>query len=212
MRRRAATILALAIAACARMKPSSSPADDALVLPGSFSEQTTVADLETRFGRANVRVTDGPDAPDPGVVLFPDDPTRRAYVRFHQTNPLRVLASVSVRDAGSRWRGRGGIHVGSSFAELVARNGRAFRFVGFDADDVGTVRDAWDVGSLAVNGDDKLYFGVDLRLRPPLADIPATAYPVGIESIASDDPRYPRLGELVEVSALVAWSRLDDGR
>jgi hypothetical protein len=208
MRRLAAMVAVLALAACARRSPF--PRDEVLVLPGIFSEQTTVADLETRFGKANVLVADGPDAGDPGVVLFPDDPTRRAYVHFYESGPLRRLASVSVRDADSRWRGKGGIRVGSTFAELVARNGKAFRFVGFDTDHVGTVRDAWNVGELDVSDGDRLYFGVDLRLRPPVADVPVTAYPTGIESIASDDPRYPRLGELVEVSAITAWSSLDD--
>src|SRR5262249_11129774 len=157
--------------ACPRSKPSQPDLDRALLLPGDFSEQTTVADLEARFGKKNVKVTDGPDAFEAGAVIYPDDPTRRAYVRFHYSQPLHTLAAITVRDRESRWRGKAGIHVGSSFADLMTVNKARFSFVGFSPDNTATVRDWWNAGALDVAEGEFLYFGVDLRLRPPVEKI-----------------------------------------
>lgn len=205
-----------ALAACRHdgMSPAADALpDSAFVLPGAFSEQTTVADLQARFGASNVKLGGVPDALSgtrPGVVLFPGDPTRRAYVRFYELDPLQHLASVTVNDAGSRWTGKLGVKIGTSLAELRQRNGAEFWFTGFDAEHGATVRDAWNAGALDVTEGERLYFGVDLRLREPAKHIAATAYPSGDESISSEDPRYPQLGELAFVSAITAWSSLDD--
>ena len=54
---------------------------------------------------------------------------------FASRYPGYVLdGRVFIRDHGSRWRGKGGVHVGMSFAELRERNGKAFGFTGFDHD------------------------------------------------------------------------------
>lgn len=195
---------------------------EALILPGTLSEKTTVGDLQTRFGKSNVKITDVPDgygSTFPGVVLFPDDPTRRAYVGFHDDEALSGLASISVRDAGSRWRGKHGIHIGMSFADLRRLNGKAFGFTGFDTNHRGMVNDQWSIalddqddrlGALDVQEGESLYFGVELGLRGPVEGIPGVAYPRGDDLISSDDPRYPKLGEIAEVSEIRAWSSLDD--
>jgi hypothetical protein len=208
----ASLVVLFVISACRHDSPPAPEAVADLVLPGTFSEQTTVEDLRTRFGASNVTIGSVPNAlgdPGTGVVLFPDDPTRRAKVRFYD-EAMTHLASVTVTDAGSRWRGKLGIRIGTSFAELRQRNGVEFWFTGFDADRRGMVRDAWNAGALDVTEGELLYFGVDLRLREAAAGFPASALPNGDEMISSDDPRYPKLGELVEVSSMTAWSSLDD--
>jgi len=149
---------------------------------------------------------DDPGKSSRGVVLFADDPTRRAFVRFYEEEvPLSHLANVTVTDAGSRWRGKHGVQVGTTFAALRERNGAAFYFEGFDGDGAGMVRDGWNAGALDVAEGEWLYFGVDLRLRNA-----ATAAPRDEAQTASDDPQYSALGEGVEVSAITAWSSLDD--
>jgi len=183
----------------------SSTPDSDLILPGAFSEETTVEVLKARYGDANVVVGTLDDG-EPGVTLFPDDPTRRAYVRYHGDDPMGLLASITVTDRASRWRGKGGIRVGSSFAEVRTANGNAFYYWGF-TDGRGMVRDTWDVGGLDVVEGDRLYFGVDLQAKP---GTPADALPNDEPSASSDDPRFPKVGELVEVSAISAWSSLDD--
>jgi hypothetical protein len=195
--------------------------DAALVLPGSFSQRTTVADLRDRFGVSNVRINEARDergAVERSVVLFPGDPSRRAYLGFHDAQALEGLRSISVNDAGSRWRGKHGAHVGMSFAELRRRNGKAFWFNGFDDQQHGSVHDQWSpalddddgkLGAFDVDSKEHMYFGVELGLRGQAKDIAADAVPKD-DSLSSDDPRYPRLGELVEVIALNATTSLDD--
>jgi len=198
------------------------PADDgAFVLPGDFSQRTSVADLEARFGKANVKIVEVPvdGGMSRSVELFPDDPLRRAYVDFHDEPALNDLASISVRDPGSQWSGKHGVHVGMSFAELRRINGKPFYFTGFDSEHRGWIRDSWSpavddddgrLGALDVDEGEHMYFNVDLGLRNGAKGIPAGAFPVDDSSISSDDARYPRLGELVEVTAISASTSLDD--
>lgn len=197
------------------------PADTSFVLPGAFSERTTVTDLENLFGKSNVRVIEAQSddgARGRSVVLFPDDPTRRAYVDFHDNQALEGVRSISVKDAGSRWRGKRGVLVGMSFAELRRLNGKPFWFSGFDSQHRGWAQDLWspagenddgELGALDVEEGEHMYFGVDLGLRSQAKDISDDAWPHD-ESVSSDDPRYPRLGELVEVTAINATTSLDD--
>ena len=120
--------LLLALSACRREAPAASaepapapapaattpvaaaqPADATLVLPGAFAEATTVADLEKMFGKQNIKtseVRDDDGQPIRSLVLFPDDPTRRAYVSFHDAEHMTGLANILVKDAGSLWRGK----------------------------------------------------------------------------------------------------------
>lgn len=199
--------------------PAAAVGAAAWVLPGTFSELTTRADLEARFGVANVELVesrDGEDRISRSLVLFPDDPQRRAHVEFHDDEHLAIVRSIEVRDAQSLWRGKRGVRIGMSLAELRRINGKPFYLQGFDAAGRGSVRDQWSpalddddatLGALDVDGNDRLYFGVDLALRAPAAD--AGAWPRD-EYLSSDDPRWPRLGESVVVTAFSAWSSLDD--
>ena len=130
-------LLALSLVACDRpstaaadaTRPQTRTSDAFLVLPGDYSEHTTVADLQARFGKEQVRLTPGADQ---SLVLFPDDPLRRAYVSFHDDEKLEIVSLIEVRDAGSLWRGKRGVHLGMSFAALEQLNGKPFGFSGFD--------------------------------------------------------------------------------
>jgi hypothetical protein len=190
-------------------------------LPGDYSEHTTVADFQARFGPENVQVaplSDTEDSPH-GLVLFPGDPSRRAYVAFHDEEALSGVASITVRDRGSRWRGKQGVHVGMSFADLRRTNGKPFYFSGFDTDLQGYVQDAWSpsldsdddtLGALDVGPGEEMYFAVELDLIPTATAIQASWYPRDEMSVSSDDARFPRLGELFEVTAIRAFTSLDD--
>jgi hypothetical protein len=208
-----AQLLLIAVTACAGSGSPRTPAlpDSAFVLPGPFSEQTTVADLEARYGAANVKRGALPDG-ESGIVLFPDDPTQRAYVQFWDDPPSAHMASVTVIDPESRWRGKRGVRIGTTLAELRALNGAEFFFSGFGfySPSKASLRDGWNAGALDVTEGEQLYFGLDLALRDA-ETLPATAYPGSEEGqVSSEDPRYPKLGELAVVSAITAWSSLDD--
>ena len=190
----------------------------AFVLPGDFSQATSLADLQARFIASNVQVTHEPgeDGVYHRVVLFPDDPTRRAFVEFYEDEPLEGVHAISVRDRDSKWRGKHGVRVGMSLADLRAINGKPFYFSGFDGEGRGSVRDAWSpaldgddasLGTLDVDEGEHMYFEVELGLR---AGTPAGDVPTDDASVSSDDPRYPRLGELVEVTGFAGTTSLDD--
>ena len=190
----------------------------AFVLPGDYSEATTRTDLEQRFGKANVRVVETVDEDGYSqrhLVLFTDDPRRRATVRFHDDREFALLAAIEVRDTDSLWRGKHGVRVGMSLDDVRRINGKPFYLSGFDAEGRGAARDQWSpalddddgrLGALDVDGDDRLFFGIDFALRPGLD---RSAWPRD-EYHSSDDPRWPGLGDAVVVSAIVAWSSLDD--
>jgi hypothetical protein len=209
------------LAAAIVPKPPEPRPDAALDLPGAFAEATTLADFQKRFGRSVVRIdevreTDG--SVMRSLVLFPDDPARRAYVRFHDDETLTGLASIMVNDRGSLWRGKGGVHVGMSFAALREANGKPFYLSGFDEQHRGWVRDQWSpaldddddkLGALDVEDGEHMYFGVDLGVRGDATALPAGTLPRE-DSVSSDDPAFPRLGEFVEVTAITAYTSLDD--
>ncbi len=214
--------LAMLVAGAAAASDAAPGGDaaDPFVLPGDYAQSTTLQDLRDRFGAANVVIDEAPapdGVPQRRVVLFPDDPTRRAVVEFHDRDALEGIASIVVRDAGSRWRGKGGVRIGMSLAELRQANAWRFNYSGFDADGRAWAHDQWSpsegdedtLGKLDVGAGDHMYFGVELRLRGVPAEVPADAYPHD-EYASSDDPRWPRIGELAEVAAISATTSLDD--
>ncbi|GHC07623.1 hypothetical protein [Thermomonas carbonis] len=188
------------------------------LLPGTFTQGTSLAALEARFGADNVRrVTPDADAHACEAILFPDDPERRAHAFFYDCEKLDQLRSIEIRDRQSRWRGKGGVHVGMSFDELRARNGKPFGFSGFDQDGRGAVHDQWSpateddatLGKLDVEEGDRMYFDVTLGVR---ADVSASARRIvpRDEYIASGDSRIPQLAPLLEVTGFGASTSLDD--
>lgn len=194
------------------------PDAGAFVLPGDFAQGTSVADLEARFGKSNVQLTHGAGEGGiyHGVVLFPDDPARRAFVEFYEDEPLDGVHAISVRDRDSTWRGKHGVRIGMSLAELRKVNGKPFYFSGFDGEGRGSVHDAWSpalddddgsLGKLDVDEGEHMYFEVELGVR---AGTPAGEVPADEASVSSDDPRFPRLGELVEVTGFGGTTSLDD--
>lgn len=169
-------------------------------LPGQLSAATTEAWLRQRFGDGNVRVADVPGGEGEtsrGILLFPDDPSRRAYLYFQDAQQLRGLSLVRVMDPGSRWRLDSGIGIGTPLSTLVAMNGKPIRFSGFDWDYGGAISD-WNGGRLEPAGDDPQR----PLVRLTHGDAPPRSYPMGDAVFSSDDPRYPRLGDVVSVGEI----------
>jgi hypothetical protein len=198
------------------VKPETAPAADAfLLLPGDYKQVTSAADLEARFGAANVRRE---TTPEPRVVLFPDDPSRRAYATFHEQETFEQLASITVTDPGSRWRGKHGVRIGMTIAELQALNRKPFLFWVDDEQQHSRAHDGWsparddDDGSLGVldveEGED-LYFDVHLGPTDPAVVKAIPGLPNG-EQISSDDRRYRELQQVIVVTGIGASSSLDD--
>jgi hypothetical protein len=140
------------------------------------------------------------------VILFPDDPTRRAYLYFEDSQELAGLQLVRVVDDESRWRFDNGIGIGTPLAKLVAMNGKPIRFLGLDWDYGGAISD-WGGGRLDPK-DDAIRRGMTLAARPGIGD---RRYPMGDGEFSSDDPRYPDLGtDLVVGEMSVSFPGEDD--
>lgn len=183
------------------------------VIPGDYSQGTTVMDLQARFGKANTRVVDDPER---SLVLFPDDPLRRARVTFHDSGKLEELASIQVADPGSRWRGKHGVQIGMSLKQLRAINGKPFNFFSSLDGSTARVHDQWspaldaDDGSLGrfdVEEGDHVYFEVEFGARDA-ATLPKPFPPD--EPLSSDDPRLAGKDEALVVTGFGGSTSLDD--
>ena len=178
------------------------PVEPALLLPGKFRPDTTIADLQALYGSDNVRIGDvpGPEGTtEQGATLFPDDPARRAYVYFHDDVQPRRLASVEVFDPESRWQLERGVRIGMPFDALRRLNGKPFRFGGLGWDYGGYVD--FNDGALARRDGDAAEIGVRLDAHDQ-AQVDADTYPIGEGVFSSDDPAWPQMAAALMVSQI----------
>lgn len=166
----------------------------ALVLPGDFAPDTTLEQLQQRFGADNVKVQQIPGSEGDtfrGVLLYPDDPSRRATLYFQDEKNLRGLGMVSVQEADSQWKLASGIGIGTPLEEVRKKNGKPFTFSGFDWDYGGTITD-WQGGKLQPAKDNAV--SERMQLRMPEGGSGDKDYPIGDSGFSSDDPRWAGLG------------------
>ena len=129
---------------------------------GPVTAHSTVQSLRSALGIRNVQVDYldvGEGTTEPGAVLFPTEPRRRAYVYWRDTIQFRSPSRIAVRDSGTAWTLPVAVPIGTSLLELERLNGRPFRFSGFGSDYAGRVRD-WNGGKLT----GALGPGFDLRI------------------------------------------------
>lgn len=177
------------------------PTVAALVLPGTFVPDTSLATLQSRFGAGNVQRGKVPGAEgesSDGVILYPDDPTRRAYLYYQDAQTLTGLSTIRVFDEGSLWRMDDGIQIGTSLEDLVQRNGKPIRYYGMEWDYGGTITD-WNGGKLAPAKDNPVFRSIRLGPRENSKD---GSYPLGDDEFSSDDRSYPQVGENVVVGEI----------
>ncbi len=168
-------------------------------------------DLRRRFGVANVTVTqiDGAEGETfRGIVLFPDDPARRAEIFPQDDATLSGISSIRVSGTTSRWQLDNGLRLGMTLAELVAANGRPVSFSGLDWDYGGGIRD-WHGGRFAPQDRSTVFVAVGLTHGDIGAD---DSIPTGDSEFRSDDARYPRQGRILFVGQLmVSFLEADGG-
>ena len=112
------------------------------LLPQAFRGDESLASLQARFGADNVSVQEVPGAEGDvtrGIVLFPNDPMRRAMLYFADQDNLQQLTMVRIVDDESTWTIGDGLRMGTTLAELVAKNGAPIEFSGFGWDYGGAV-------------------------------------------------------------------------
>ena len=176
------------------------------VFPGTLGPLTTRLELETRFGKANVRVEtfDGPEGSGsyPVLVVFPDDPHKRLELVQDADNPDAPISELRVSDPATEWRDGNGLHPGMSLSELVAINGAPVSFYGLAWDYGGVVQD-WHGGKLANVVDAKTFRRIELSARKGVND---AHLPQGDTSFRSDDSTYPTIGKDLVVGQLgISW-------
>ena len=169
--------------------PADLNADATYLLPGFFHAKVTLENVRRRFGASNVRVGKlaGAEGEEfTGIVLFGNDPQRRAELTFADEAKQRGVGSIRVTGAKSRWHFDNGLHLGTTLAELVAKNGAPISYSGLDWDYGGSISD-WHGGQLEALS----------RRAPPLSISlnhaeNASGYPLGEGTYRSDDKKYAR--------------------
>lgn len=183
-----------ATASDAAKSPTVPPAaEENWILPAGLDAGTTLQELQQRFGEANVSAREIPGAEGEtmrGVVLFADDPARRATLYFQDPGRLQGLSMISVDQATSRWKLPSGIGIGAPLADVQHRNGGPFTFSGFDWDYGGTITD-WRGGKLQPAHDKAI--SERMQLRMPEGGSGDRPYPMGDSEFSSDDPRWKDL-------------------
>ncbi len=158
-----AWILAAAcvLAACSAEAPSSSApqtnaeaADqtdgraEGLILSCEDFASLTPATLAERFGAENINVETRNGAEGDvydATIVFANDPTNRMEIGWDLDG--QRLATVTITDTGTQWRGSEGYTIGTPLADVERMNGRAFQLYGFGWDYGGWVS-TWNDGAL----------------------------------------------------------------
>jgi len=100
-----------------------------------------------------------------GVVLFPDDPTKRVEL-FWSSSPetghtllIKIINPQNPQD-GSVWKTDAGITLGTSMEEVEKLNGMPFTFYGF----------GWDYGGIVADwGGGKFHESLKFRFKPTVS-------------------------------------------
>lgn len=175
-------------------------ADATYLLPGAFRPDTSLDDLRRRFGANNVKLDDiagAEGATFRGLVLFADDPQRRAEIFPRDDATQRGVAAIRVSGKKSRWHADNGLHPGMTLAELVAGNGKPLTFSGLGWDYGGNVLD-WHGGRYERRKNDPVHRAVTLSYEGDVGD----SVPLGDSEFRSDDSKYPQQGKLLFVGEL----------
>lgn len=153
------------------------PALESLLRPDD-----TLPVAQARLGAAQVVTEELQGAEgetSPGWRLYPDDPERSIEVWLNEAGRPQALF---VRGAKSIWTRADGVRLGLTSTELQAKNGRPFKFFGFEWDYGGAISD-WRGGTFAPGGVSR----GPVVLCPP--DPYPEGYPSGDSEFPSDDPR-----------------------
>ncbi len=159
-----------------------SPIETVPALESLLRPDDTLAAVQARLGAAQVvaeELNGAEGETSPGWRLYPDDPERSIEVWLNESGRPQALF---VRGSKSIWVRADGVRLGMTSTDLQAKNGRPFKFLGFEWDYGGAISD-WRGGALAVDGTTR----GPVVLCPP--DPHPGDYPVGDSEFPSDDPR-----------------------
>lgn len=175
-------------------QPAAKDRLDWLAIPsqrvGPITAQTAYADLETYFGKINLKETEihlGEGEFIPGTAVFPGTPDE---IRIRWAEFAKRVDSVVIDKAGGKWRTESGISIGMPLRELARVNGAPVSFTGFEWDYAGTVVD-WNKGVFAEPA------GLRVRLDCRSTNQEAYMSVLGDDTFRSDMPAVQRLDIVV---------------
>ncbi len=166
---------------------------------GPITADVPERDLVSLLGPDQVEPGDihvGEDCWEPGAVLYPGDPLRRAEIVWGDADGRSHPTRVTVRGDSSVWHVEGGITLGTSLRALERLNGAEFVLHGFGWDYSGTVA-SWEGGTLVRL--DQPSGRVLLALDPPAIGFPPEVYEavMGSGEFASSHPALRQLNPRV---------------
>ena len=162
-----AVLLLLVACAAAQQK------NDWLIVPGQrvgpVTAATTRAELDTLFGKENVRdgSYEGGDAPEAATVVFGNDSSASLAVTWSNERVSAVYVCPQTKTGPCRWRTASGIRIGLAIRELERLNGKGFQMGGYGFNSGGAVKN-WRKGALE---QDPLACGQLVVRLTPLAEI-----------------------------------------
>lgn len=185
---------------------TAAPVVESWELPGDLGPLTTQAQLEARFGKANLReeTFDGAEGIGtyPVLVAFPDDAAKRLELLLDADNKDAPIQELRVSNPDSQWHDATGLRPGMTLGELVKLNGAPVSFYGLAWDYGGTVQD-WHGGKLANAVGNPLFRRVTLAAREGADD---NSLPQGDATFRSDDPKWTNAGKDLVVGELgISW-------
>ncbi len=129
-----------------------------------------------------------------GVILYPDDPSRRLEVAFWD-DAQTAVAHVTAGAKAVAWTGPLGLHPGATLEETKAANGHNFGFSGFGWVYGGYVNDSWGgrLGKLDGGCAVQVRFAVRDGARIPDELKGEQALDTTMPEVKAADPRIDRL-------------------
>ena len=135
------------LAAVSILSMGISPAADWTLVPGlragPITGNTGEAELRTLYGQENVvpaEIELGEGLTEPGTVLFPNDPRRKAEILWVSRDRDRIK-TLRITEENTLWKTSRGVTIGTSLKALRRLNQRRLTLVGF----------AWDYGGTIVD-------------------------------------------------------------
>lgn len=127
--------------------------NDWLIVPGQrvgpITAATTRADLDTLFGKDNVRdgSLDSNEVPEAATVVFGNDTSAALAVTWDKERASNIHICFGTQTGPCKWRTASGIRIGLPLMELQKLNGKAFQLAGYGFEGQGTVT-SWRHGML----------------------------------------------------------------
>ena len=127
--------------------------NDWLIVPGQrvgpITASTTRADLDTLFGKDNVRdgSLDSNEVPEAATVVFGNDTSAALAITWDREQASAIRICFGTQTGPCRWRTASGIRVGLPLMELQKLNEKSFQLMGFGFEGQGAVT-SWRHGLL----------------------------------------------------------------